>query len=259
VARLTGARPHIHVDVQGPPDAPAIIFSNSLGATLEMWDGQVQALSAEWRVVRYDTRGHGRSEVLPAPYRLEDLAGDVIHVLDSLGIGRAHYCGLSLGAMTGLYLGIHHPARFSKLVLVAGGAKMGSPELWNSRISGVMSAGVASISGSVIARWFTEGFIKSDSEVVRKLETSLKGISAQGYAGCCAALRDTDLEAVVPRIPNHALVVAGTHDPAFTAAQCRALAAKMQHVEYTEFPTAHIVNVEARQAFNDRLIAFLRS
>ena len=245
--------------MQGPAGAPAIIFSNSLGATLEMWDEQARALSGEWRVVRYDTRGHGRSEVLPGPYRLDDLAGDVIHVLDSLGIGRAHFCGLSLGAMTGLYLGVNHSERFGKLVVVAGGAKMGSLELWNSRISGVLSAGVASISKSVIARWFSEDFIRREPEVVGRLEASLCRIPAQGYAGCCAALRDTDLEDRVARIPNRMLVVAGTYDPAFTADQCRALAIKLQHAEYTELPTAHIVNVEARQAFNDGLIAFLAS
>src|SRR5512133_747028 len=133
----------LHVQVDGPEDAPWLVLSNSLGSRPEMWDAQIPAFTEHYRVLRYDTRGHGRSDVPPGPYALSDFGHDVLALLDAMHIDRAHYCGLSMGGATGMWLGVHAPQRIDRLVLCNTGPWLGPPDIMNARIAQVRREGVA--------------------------------------------------------------------------------------------------------------------
>src|SRR5271170_1018609 len=148
----------IHYALSGTTNAPVIVFSNSLGANLSMWDSQLPEVEKKFRVLRYDTRGHGQSSVTPGPCSIEQLARDVLALLDALQIQRANFCGLSMGGMIGMWLGLNAPSRIEKLVLCNTGAKIGSEKGWNSRIELVQKDGLKAVSAGVIERWFTAEF-----------------------------------------------------------------------------------------------------
>jgi 3-oxoadipate enol-lactonase len=248
----------IEYDVTGPADAPALVFSNSLGTDHHLWDAQVAALvkGDRWRIVRYDTRGHGRSSVTPGPYTIAQLAEDVIHLFDHLGISRAHFCGLSLGGMTGLRLALDHPDRLVKLAVCSASARLGSAEMWDGRISAVREGGMAPMVPSILTRWFTEGFRTRNPDAVRRIEQQLLSTSPEGYAACCGALRDEDFRPLLPRVRTPTLIVAGTFDPAVPIADVRSLADHTPGAKFAELPTAHISNVEAFAAFNETISRF---
>src|SRR5690242_8913415 len=163
-ADLTDVR--IHYSLTGPASAPVLVFSNSLGASFSMWNPQVGALSSRYRLLRYDTRGHGQSSAPPGPYSIELLANDVLHLLDALNLDRVNFCGLSMGGQTGMWLGLHAPQRFQKLILCNTGAKIGAPELWNARIDAVLARGMADVSAAVVGRWFTPDFAMQHADVI---------------------------------------------------------------------------------------------
>src|ERR1700687_1966950 len=147
-----------HYALEGQGGTPALVFSNSLGANYCMWDPQVPEIRKKLRVLRYDTRGHGQSSVTPGPYSIELLAKDVIALLDALDLDRVHFCGLSMGGMIGMWLGVNAPGRLSKLVLCNTGAKIGTSEAWASRIEAVRKGGMKAVASAVIERWFTTAF-----------------------------------------------------------------------------------------------------
>jgi 3-oxoadipate enol-lactonase len=249
----------IEYDVTGPAGAPTLVFSNSLGTDLHLWDAQVATLAKgdRLRIVRYDTRGHGRSSVTPGSYTVAQLADDAVRLLDHLGITRAHFCGLSLGGMTGLRLALHHPDRLLKLVVCSASARLGSVEMWDGRIAAVRQGGMAPMVPSILSRWFTEGFRARDPLAVKRIEQQLLSTPAEGYAACCGALRDADLRPLLPKIRTPTLVVAGTFDPAVPIADVRSLADNTSGAKFAELPTAHLSNVEASAAFNETISQFL--
>jgi 3-oxoadipate enol-lactonase len=142
----------------GGADAPSLVFSNSLGANLSMWDPQMPELEKQFSVLRCDTRGEGKTSVTPGPYTIEQLAGDVLRLMDYLGIERAHFCGLSMGGMIGMWLGLKAEKRFGKLALCNTAAKIGKAEMWNARIENVRKGGMTAVSAAVCERWFTPAF-----------------------------------------------------------------------------------------------------
>jgi 3-oxoadipate enol-lactonase len=249
----------VRYDVRGPPDAPVLLFSNSLGTDIRMWDGQVGELMARWRVVRYDTRGHGRSSVPKGPYTIAQLGADVVELLDYLDIERTHFCGLSLGGLTGLYLALTYPDRIDRLAVCNSAARLGTTVMWDERIAVVRRAGMQEIAASVMARWFTEEFRARAPDAVRSVELQFLDTPVEGYVGCCAALRDGDLRSVVPEIRSPVLAVAGARDPAVPVDDTRWLAEQIPNAEYAELPTAHLSNVENPTAFTKTLASFLGS
>ncbi len=257
VASLAGRS--LRYDVRGASDAPVLMLSNSLGTDMRMWDPQMNDLVGRWRVVRYDTRGHGRSSVPPGPYSIMQLGNDVIDLLDHLDIDRAHFCGLSLGGLTGLYLAIASPDRIVSLAVCSAAARVGTVAIWDDRIALVRRVGMAGIAPSVLARWFTEEFRARCPDAVRSIEQQLLDTPVPGYAGCCEALRDCDLRPVAPDIRCPVLVLAGAHDPAIPIEDVRWLATQIPNAEYAELPTAHLSNVENPAAFTHRLSTFLAS
>jgi 3-oxoadipate enol-lactonase len=204
--------PH-HVD-EGPRDAPAIVLSGSLGSTLQMWRPQVPALTERFRVIRIDHRGHGGSPVPPGPYRVADLAGDALALLDSLGLDRVAWCGLSLGGMVGMYLASAAPQRLRSLTLCCTTAHFSDPTTWRDRIVAVREAGTASIADGVVARWFTPDWAARNPDAVAEAVDMVAATPDEGYLACCQALEVWDHRDRLPEITTPTLVVAGAQDHA---------------------------------------------
>jgi 3-oxoadipate enol-lactonase len=247
----------IHYELTGPPQAPVVVFSNSLGADLSMWDPQVPALAVDYRVLRYDTRGHGQTAVTDGPYAIPQLAGDVLGLLDGLGIARVHFCGLSMGGLIGMWLGSQTPARLERLVLCNTGAVIGTAERWNGRIQEVRDQGMPGLAPSVLERWFTPGFRERSPEVVARTRAMVEGAPAAGYIACAAAIRDADLRAALPSIRAATMVVSGRWDPATPPSDGQAIARAVPGARYLELDSSHLSNVEAAADFTAALLGFL--
>ncbi|WP_354681423.1 3-oxoadipate enol-lactonase [Cupriavidus plantarum] len=251
-----GAR--LFYTIDGPADAPAIVFSNSLGTDHSMWQPQADALAGEYRVIRYDTRGHARSTFDGQPFGVDTLGRDVIAILDALKIETAAFCGLSMGGTTGQWLGIHAPQRFSHIVLANTAAKIGGTDGWNTRIATVLKDGMGVMVDASVQRWFKPEFIASEADAIAPLRAVLAALDPQGYAASCAAVRDADFRATVSSIRVPVLVIAGTDDPSTTAAEGRALADAIPGAHYVELPAAHISSFEQPARFTQALRDFLR-
>jgi 3-oxoadipate enol-lactonase len=250
-----GAR--LYYELEGRDDAPLLVLSNSLGTTLDMWAPQMPALLQHFRVLRHDARGHGRSDVTPGPYTIAQLGEDVLALMDHLGIARAHFCGLSMGGMIGMWLGTHHAQRLDRLVLCNTAAKIGTPDTWNPRIAKVEAEGMASIVDIVLDRWFTAGFRQRAPEQVTIVRDMLLDTAPAGYSANCAAVRDMDQRADIAAIAVPTLVIAGTHDGSTPAADGRAVADAIPGARYVELDAAHLSNWEQSEQFTQALLGFL--
>ncbi|MBM7368298.1 3-oxoadipate enol-lactonase [Gordonia hydrophobica] len=204
----------VHAVVAGDRDKPAVVLSNSLGSTHRMWDAQVDALAEHFLVVRYDTRGHGNSPVPAGPYAIDDLADDVVDLLDGLGIERAHFVGLSLGGMTGMRLAARNPDRVNRLGLLCTAAVMGPAQNWTDRASAVRANGVSAIAEAVVSRWFAPGYLDARPDEKAYYESMVAATPDEGYAGCCEAIAVMDQVADLPSITAPTLAIAGADDPA---------------------------------------------
>ena len=252
----TGAR--LFYQVEGPPDAPAVLFSNSLGTDLRMWEPQARSLATRFRVVRYDSRGHGRSDAPPGPYTLDQLSGDALALLDALDIARAHVCGLSLGGMVALSLAANHPDRLHRAVFANTAARIGSEASWSERIAGVRAGGMGGIRDAVVARFLLESFRQSHPETERAVSEMLQSTPPAGYISACEALRDADLRGVVGQITTPALIIAGEHDQSTPPAQARELHAAIAGSQLVILSDAsHLSNLEQPEQFTAHLLAFL--
>ena len=248
-----------HYAFSGPANAPILVLSNSLGTNFSMWDPQIPLFERHFRVLRYDTRGHGQSSVTPGPYRIEQLARDVLHLLDRLTLDRVHFCGFSMGGMIGMWLGASAPDRLHKLVLCNTAARIGTAEVWNARIDAVSKNGMRSLAPAVIERWFTPAFRAAALEIVANTQRMVEASAPEGYAACCAAIRDMDLRENISSIRIPTLVVSGAKDPATTVADGRFLVEKISGARYLELPTAHLSNIEASAKFSSEVLSFLTS
>jgi len=247
----------LHYVIEGEADKPVLVMSNSLGTTLEMWNPQMAALTRHYRVLRYDTRGHGRSGLPTATFGMADLAADVIAILDHAGVTRADFCGLSMGGMTGMVLARHHAARFGRFVLANTAALIGPASVWNARIETVRAEGMAAIVDGVLARWFTAHYLLTRRDEVAPVRQMLETASAEGYMANCAAVRDADLRDVLPGVDAPVLVIAGEQDLATTAAQGQAVAHAIPGAAYLPLAAAHLSNWELPEAFGNAVIGFL--
>lgn len=247
----------LRYELAGPAGAPVVVLSHSLGSDLSMWDPQRPALEASLRVLRYDLRGHGQSTVRPGPCTIADHGGDVVHLLEALGLERVHFCGLSIGGLIGMWLGAHAPERITKLVLSNTAPRIGTQETWNARIEKVRSEGMAAVAPAVVERWFTPEFREQKPEVVAGARRTLEATSPEGYAASCAAVRDADARSELGAIRAPTLVIAGSRDPATPAADGRALAGSIPGAAFVELPASHLSNLEASASFNAELVRFL--
>jgi len=249
----------IHYALEGQSGAPALVLSNSLGTNYSMWDPQLPELRKKLRVLRYDTRGHGQSSLTPGPYSIEQLGRDVMALLDALDLDRVHFCGLSMGGMIGMWLGANAPERLNKLVLCNTAAKIGTSEVWNARIEAVRKNGMKSVAAAVVERWFSPAFREKPPATVSSTLKMLEAANPEGYAACCAAIRDFDFREQLSRIRVPTLVIAGAHDPSTPPADGRFLADQIQGAQYAELDAAHLSNIEAQDRFNNEVAKFLNS
>jgi 3-oxoadipate enol-lactonase len=254
-AQGQGAR--IHYEIEGPEDGPVLLLSNSLGTDLGMWSPQIPSLAARYRVLRYDSRGHGRSEAPEGPYTIDMLGQDAVAVLDAAGVKRALFCGLSKGGMVGQWLGVNAPDRVGRLVLANTAAFIGAPEVWNQRIETVRAQGMAAIVPGVIDRWFTKPFQERAPDSVARIRDMLLATDPEGYAACCAAVRDMDQRQTIGAIRVPTLVIAGRHDLATSPEQGRLIADTIPGARFLELDAAHLSNIEAEAAFTRALLEFL--
>lgn len=244
--------------VDGPADAPVLLFVNSLGTNVRMWEPQVAPLAEQFRVVRYDSRGHGRSDAPPGPYTLERLALDALALLDALDVEQAHVCGLSLGGMVALWLAIHRPERVGRAVFANTAARIGSEAIWSARIEAVEAGGMAAIHDAVLARFLSAGFRARDPETTRTVSEMLLSTSLSGYIACCTALRDADLRHLASTVEAPSLVIGGELDEATPPAQAEDLHAAIVPSELMVIPgVAHLSNLEAPDLFNRRVLDLL--
>jgi len=247
----------IHVEIDGPANAPILMLSNSLGTNLHMWDGQAKQLAKDFRILRYDQRGHGSSDAPKGPYTLDRLGKDILKILDTLEIKRAHFCGLSMGGMTGMWLGRNAPERIDKLILSNTAAKIGDPVLWNSRILTVTKQGMIAIVDAVIDRWFSKPFRERATETVATVRKMLLSTPPQGYAGCSAAIRDMDQRWDIGMIKVPTLVIAGEKDPATTLKDAEVIVSRIRGSRLAKLDAAHLSNLEQDMQYTDTLKRFL--
>jgi 3-oxoadipate enol-lactonase len=246
-----------HYSLTGAADAPVVVLSNSLGTNFSMWDPQLSALERDFRVLRYDTRGHGESSVTRGPYTIEQLSQDVIRLLDALKLERAHFCGLSMGGITGMWLGAHAGSRFQKLILCSTAAKIGTLETWNARIEMVHKKGMEPVSAAVAERWFTPEFRARAPETVEVARRMIEASSPEGYAACCEAIRDADQRDTISSIRVATLVISGAKDPVTPPTDGHFLAERITGSKYVELDASHLSNIEASAEFTTSLTQFL--
>ncbi len=233
-----------HVD-EGPREAPVLVLAGSLGSTVEMWRPQMAALAGTFRVIRIDHRGHGGSPVPPGPYRMADLAGDSLALLDRLGLDRVAWCGLSLGGMVGMYLGSEAPERLTSLTLCCTSAHFPDPTPWTDRIAAVGTGGTEPIADAVVARWFTPGWAAGHPETVAECRAMVAGTPDAGYLACCQAIEVWDHRDRLPAVTVPTLVIGGSDDPATPVEpHSRTLADGIPSARLEIVPAAHLATIE---------------
>lgn len=247
--------------LEGPAGAPVLVLSNSLGTDLHMWDAQIPAFTEHFQVLRYDTRGHGASLVSEGPYSIEQNARDVLALLDALDIAKASFCGLSMGGLIGQWLAINSPERIERLVLCNTAAKIGTPEVWNPRIETVLAGGekaMRDLRDASISRWFTADFAEAQPSKVEPIVAMLAQTSPQGYAANCAAVRDADFREQLGTVRAPTLIICGSGDPVTTTEHGRFMQERIAGAQLVEFHAAHLSNVQAGDAFSEKVLGFLR-
>lgn len=248
----------LHYQWSGPAGAPVLVLGSSLGTTGTMWEPQLPALHRHFRVLRYDHRGHGASPTPAGPYTIDDLGGDVLALLDTLGVERVSYAGLSLGGMVGMWLAATAPERVNRLVLCCTSARFDTPQPWIERAAQVRANGTSAVAEQVVARWFTPAFAAHEPALIASAHAAIIGTPRQGYAGCCDALAALDLRPLLPAITAPTLVVAGADDQATPPAYGRAIAAAIRGARLAVIPgAAHLANVEAPDAVTALLVGHL--
>ena len=245
--------------LDGPESAPVLVLSNSLGTTWKMWDAQLPWFTQAFRVLRYNTRGHGGSPGSGGTITLETLGNDAIALLDRLDIERAHFCGVSLGGLTGLWLNRYAPARFNRFVIANSAAKIGTAEAWLSRAESVRQAGMNGVAEGSAQRWFTDEFINAHPDVVASLIAEMKQLSPEGYAACCEVLAAADLRTEVAKMMQPVLLIAGQSDPVTTLTDARWIQQRAPAATCCTLPASHLSNVACPAEFSQQVLTYLTS
>ena len=249
----------LHYRFDGPDDAPVMLISNSLASNLAMWDCQIDTLlRIGFRVLRYDSRGHGQSGVTPGPYGMEMLTEDAVGLLDALGIERASFMGCSKGGMVGQMAGTMHGDRFDKLVLCSTAAYMGGGDVWTARIEAVANGGMAAVVDATIDRWFTEpGQERLPGEVAQVREMIL-ATPPEGFIACAHAIAAMDQRESIRAIDRPTLVIVGEHDPGTPPSAAELIHDRIAGSKLVVLPdSAHFCNIEQAGLFNTALEEFL--
>jgi 3-oxoadipate enol-lactonase len=252
----------MNYELSGKKKAPSVILSHSLGSSLVMWDPQMKALEPDFQVLRYDIRGHGKSEAPSGPYTLELLGKDGIALLDALSIEKIHWIGLSMGGMIGQAVALNHPHRLRSLALCDTGAAI-TPDaqpIWQERLNAVREKGVASQVEATMERWFTPPFLKSNPPMLGVIQKEFLATPREGYLGCIEAIRKLNYLDRLPEIKLPTLILVGEDDPGTPVAASEAMHKRIANSRLVIIPFArHLSNVEQPEAFNTNLSRFLKS
>ena len=254
-AELNGLR--MRYEVSGLESGPVLVFSHPLGTDLTMWDGQAADFGKEFRVLRYDKRGHGGSSSPPGPYTIEQMGRDAVALLDYLKLDKVNYCGLSIGGQTGMWLGANAPERLNRLILSNTAAKIGNDDGWNARIDAVTKGGVKSVSNVVIDRWFTPEFQAKAPGEIEKIRKVFERSDAAGYIASCQAVKAFDFREKVGGVRVPTLLIAGTRDPATTPVDTKFVADRIAGSQFVELNASHLSNIEQREKYSAAVAEFL--
>ena len=249
---------NINFEIDGPDNAPWLILSNSLLTNLSMWDDQVATLARSFRILRYDQRGHGGTEATEGDYSFDLLVADIVALIDMLGISRAHFCGLSMGGMTALFLAQRHPQRFDRIIACDCGpaSTEASAQQWKERIEIASRDGMAALVEPTIARWFPPDFVATKAPVLDKVRGMIHSTPLAGFRGCAMALSNYDLRGGLAGIDRRTLLIVGTKDA--TLAGIRQIKEAIRGSNLVELEGAgHISNVEQPAAFTRAVADFL--
>jgi 3-oxoadipate enol-lactonase len=252
-----GAR--IDYSIAGAPTAPALLFINSIATTRELWARQVPRLSKSFRVITYDARGHGFSQVTAGDYTIEQLGRDALAILDDAGVESAHVCGISLGGIMAMWLGVNAARRVKSLVLANTAARIGSLEMWSERIAFVKQQGMATLADLTMPRWFTDDFRAREPQTIEQFRSMVAACPQDGYLSCCAALRDEDLREAIGAIRCPVLCIAGSADPATPPEALQFIHERIAGSKLLLLDAAHLTNVEQHEAFNAALWDFVKA
>ena len=241
----------------GPDAAPCVVLLSSLGATFEMWEPQVPRLAGFCRVLRLDHRGHGGSPAPAGPYTIGDLGRDVVGALDSLGVERAAFCGISLGGMVAMWVAAHHPERTTSLVLACTAPQLGPADAWVERAARARTTGTGALLDGLYERWFPADVRKERPELRAEVASMVTSTDDEGYASCCEAIATMDLRPDLPRIQAPALVIAGTEDPVTPPATELALAQALGAGLVVLPGAGHVANLAATEEFTEAVVTHL--
>ena len=247
----------IHYRLDGTEGLPVLVLSNSLGTNLSLWDAQIPAFTRHFQVLRYDSYGHGESEMKNGAYKIDMLSTAVLKLIDRLGFATVNFCGLSVGGLVGQWLALNADKRLAKVVLCNTSARIGNIESWNTRIETVATGGIASISDAVLDRWFTPSFRERQPAAVARIRVMLEGTSLDSYIATCAAIRDADFRNEISKIRVRTLIMSATHDRAAPPENGKYLAERILGSSYVELDAAHLSNVELTEQFSEAVLKFL--
>ena len=253
---------HVRYQLDGPEDGPLVTLSHSLAATHRMWDWQMSALTSKFRVLRYDTRGHGETDAPDGPYDLDLLATDLISLLDALKVDRTHFVGLSMGGMIGQRAALMAPARFHSLSLCDTSSQVpaAAKSVWDARIRLAESEGMQALVQQTLERWFSLGFEKRATKDVHKVRIMVRDTPVKGFVGCCHAIAALDLTDAIAAIELPTLLIVGEDDPGTPVEAHEVIRDKIQGSKLVVLPNAlHFSNVEQQDAFNEALMDFLNA
>lgn len=257
-ATINGAMMHFRDD--GPRDGPVVMFANSLGTDMRVWDPVLAHLPSGLRVVRYDKRGHGLSELRPAPYFMGDLVADAAGLLDHLGLRDVTFVGLSIGGIIAQGLAAERPDLVKRMVLCATAAKIGTPQMWQTRIDGLRADGIEAMADDILERWFSRTFRRDRSDDLALWRAMLTRVPLEGYIGCCGAIAETDLLESTAQLRLPTLAIAGSEDGSTPPDLVRETAGLIDGAEFHVIRgTGHLPGIEQPKTVADLIARFMEN
>lgn len=252
---------NINVEISGNPDGPTVIMSHSLACNLSMWEPQLHVLEPDFNVIRYDTRGHGQSEVTPSPYDLETLGTDAVALMDALDLPSAHWIGISMGGMIGQWAAIHHPRRIQRLVLADTGPVMpdDAQPWWQEKIDLARTKGMDALLEETLADWFTADYRAANPPALQKLQSNFLAMPIEGYVGCIWAIRGLHLIDRIREIQRPTLIIVGKQDFGTPVEVSELMHGMIPGSEMVIIDgAAHLSSLNQPEAFNEALFSFLK-
>ncbi len=251
---------NINYEIYGREEGDVIMFSHSLGTNLLMWDPQIKALKDRYKLLCFDTRGHGESDVPDGPYTLEELAKDAVGLLDVLGIKKVHWVGLSMGGMIAQAVALNHPERLKSLILCDTAAKVNDEDqpIWQQRIDAVLEHGMSALLQPTLERWFTPSFLEKDPPVVDLIRKLFLSTPVKGFVGCAEAIRRLNYLDRLSEISLPTLIMVGEQDMGTPVEVSQEMNRRIADSELVIIPSAaHLSNLEQPERFNAALLDFL--